>query len=150
MAKKKIPPLIIEHFADTSNLCFISLIEYKMENYLGIIDNITDTELNAFILSYAKADHMSADDLIKIAIRWFYQNSNRYPLSFEFAKHGMSNKLEHVYKTFDLGYVSRIIGRPFIFEDLNSETKIKRRRVIPVPEYVQINLKKGKISPPNQ
>ena len=144
MTKKKIPPLIIEHYADTSNLCFISLIEYKRENYLGIIDNITDTELNVFILNHAKSDTLPASDLIKFAIRWFYRSSDRYPLSFEFARLGLSSKIQKVYKTFDLGYVSRIIGKPFIFESLNSGTRIKRRRVVQVPEYVEIKLKKGK------
>ena len=142
MSKKKIPPLIIEHFADTSNLCFISLIEYKRENYLGIIDNITDTELSAFILSHAKPEVIGVDDFIRFAIRWFYKSSGKYPLSFEFAKLGLSKKIQPLYKTFDLGYVSRVIGRPFIFDDLNTTTKIKRRRIVQVPEYVEIKFKK--------
>lgn len=144
MTKKKIPPLIIEHFADTSNLCFISLIEYKREQYLGIIDNITDSELNVFILSHAKSDVIEATDFLKFAIRWFYKSSGKYPLSFEFAKLGLSNRIEPIYKTFDLGYVSRIIGKPFIFDNLNTTTKIKRRRVVQVPEYVEIKFKKNK------
>ena len=69
MTKKKIPPLIIEHYMDTTNLCFVSLIEYKREQYLGIIDNITDTELNAFILSHAKPEVIDANDFISFAIR---------------------------------------------------------------------------------
>lgn len=142
MAKKKIPPLIIEHFMDTSNLCFVSLIEYKREQYLGIIDNITDTELNAFILSHAKPEIISKEDFIKFAIRWFYKSSGKYPLSFEFAKLGLSNRMQPLYKTFDLGYVSRVVGKPFIFDNLNAGTKIKRRRVVQVPEYVEITFKK--------
>jgi len=142
MTKKKIPPLIIEHFADTSNLCFISLIEYKRENYLGVIDNITDTELNAFILSHAKPEVIEAEDFLRFAVRWFYRSSGKYPLSFEFARLGLSNKIQPLYKTFDLGYVSRVVGKPFIFDNLNASTKIKRRRVVQVPEYVEIKFKK--------
>jgi hypothetical protein len=145
MTKKKIPPLIIEHFADTTNLCFVSLIEYKREQYLGIIDNITDTELSAFILSHAKPEIIGADDFIRFAIRWFYKSSGKYPLSFEFAKQGLTNKIQPLYKTFDLGYVSRVIGKPFIFDNLNASTKIKRRRVVDVPEYVEIKFKKSKV-----
>lgn len=146
MTKKKIPPLIIEHFADTSNLCFISLIEYKRENYLGIIDNITDTELNVFVLSHAKSDVIGAEDFLRFAVRWFYKSSGKYPLSFEFARLGLSNKIQPLYKTFDLSYVSRVIGKPFIFESLNAATKIKRRRVVDVPDYVEIKFKKNKTS----
>ena len=142
MTKKKIPPLIIEHFADTSNLCFISLIEYKRENYLGVIDNITDTELNAFILSHAKPEVIEAEDFLRFAVRWFYKSSGKYPLSFEFARLGLSSKIQPLYKTFDLSYVSRVVGKPFIFDNLNASTKIKRRRVVQVPEYVEIKFKK--------
>ena len=142
MTKKKIPPLIIEHYMDTTNLCFVSLIEYKREQYLGIIDNITDTELNAFILNHAKPEVIGADDFIKFAIRWFYKSSGKYPLSFEFARLGLSNKIQPLYKTFDLSYVSRVVGKPFIFDNLNASTKIKRRRVVQVPEYVEIKFKK--------
>ena len=142
MTKKKIPPLIIEHFADTSNLCFISLIEYKRENYLGVIDNITDTELNAFILSHAKPEVIEAEDFLRFAVRWFYKSSGKYPLSFEFARLGLSNKIQPLYKTFDLSYVYRVVGKPFIFDNLNASTKIKRRRVVQVPEYVEIKFKK--------
>lgn len=142
MTKKKIPPLIIEHYMDTTNLCFVSLIEYKREQYLGIIDNITDTELSAFILSHAKPEVIGANDFIRFAIRWFYKSSGKYPLSFEFAKLGLSNKIQPLYKTFDLNYVSRVVGKPFIFENLNAGTKIKRRRVVQVPEYVEIKFKK--------
>lgn len=142
MTKKKIPPLIVEHFADTSNLCFVSLIEYKREQYLGIIDNITDTELNAFILSHAKPEIINKEDFIRFAIRWFYKSSGKYPLSFEFAKLGLTERVHPLLKTFDLGYVSRVVGKPFIFDNLNANTKIKRRRVVQVPEYVEITFKK--------
>jgi hypothetical protein len=144
MTKKKIPPLIIEHFTDTSNLCFISLIEYKRDHYFGIIDNITDTELNAFILSHAKPEIIDIDTFIKFAIRWFYKSSGKYPLSFEFAKHGLTTRVQPLIKTFDLSYVSRVVGKPFIFEDLNTTTRIKRRRVQELPEYVEITFKKKK------
>ena len=146
MTKKKIPPLIIEHFMDTANLCVISLIEYKREQYLGIIDNITDSELNAFILSHAKPEIISQNDFIRFAIRWFYKSSGKYPLSFEFARLGMTNRIQPLYKTFDLGYVSRVVGKPFIFDQLNAGTKIKRRRVVQVPEYVEIKFKKKSAS----
>lgn len=144
MAKKKIPPLIVEKIMDTSNLCFISLIEYKRENFLGIIDNISDTELNAFILNYAKPEIISKDEFIRFAIRWFYQSSEKYPLSFEFAKLGLSSKIQPLYKTFELNHVSRIVGKPFIFEKLNTATKIKRRRIVAVPEYIEIKFKSSK------
>lgn len=145
MTKKKIPPLIIEHFADTTNLCFISLIEYKREQYLGIIDNITDTEVNAFILSHAKNETIAANDFLRFAVRWFYKSSGKYPLSFEFARLGLANKIQPLYKTFEIGYVSRIVGKPFVFDNLNATTKIKRRRVVQVPEYVEIKFKKKPI-----
>jgi hypothetical protein len=143
MQKKKIPPLIVEYFADTSNSCFISLIEYKREQYVGVIDNITDTELSAYILSHAKPENISVEDFLKLVVRWFYKSSEKYPLSFEMTRLGITNRTQPLYKIFELGYISRVVGKPFMFKELNASTKIKRRRILPLPEYVEIKFKKA-------
>ena len=137
LIKKTIPPLIFER-DDSSNFALLSLIEYKRENYVGIIDNITDTEVSAFILNLAKPEIINQDDLLRFAVRWLYTNSTNYPLSIEFAKLGLSQRIEHIYRTFDINFVSRIVGSPFTFDSFNATAKTKRRKVTPITNYEEV------------
>lgn len=143
MAKKKIPPLTVEYKQDQTTLHYLSLLEYRRENFLVVIDNITDTEITAFTLDFIKEDVISLTNFLSICNVWFYKSSGRYPLSFEIAKLGLSKKLAPLIKTFDVNNVSRIVGIPFEYK-IEAKPKIKRRRVIPVQEGVQIVLKKLK------
>jgi hypothetical protein len=140
MTKKKIPPLQFEIVQDRSNLIYLSVIEYKLENYLTIIDNISDNEITAFVLDYAEQEGINIKEFLSIANLWYYKNSNKHPFSVEIAKHDLTHKIGKIIKTFDISFVSRVIGCPFFFN--MATKKIKRRRVIPIPECVEIKLKK--------
>jgi hypothetical protein len=142
MTKKHIPALHIEVIKERANLGYLSLIEYKRENYLAIIDNITASEITAFVLDYAQQEDINIRDLLSVATAWFYKGSDRYPFSFEVAKNGFTSTLAPIHKTFDVNFVSRIIGNPFQYA-LDKKAKIKRRRVVQLPAGVEIVLKKS-------
>ena len=105
MAKKKIPPLVIENVKDRANLYYMSLIEYKRESYLAIIDNITTDEISAFILDFAHQEKVNMQNFLSIVNHWFYKSAHKHPLSFEIAKLGLTAQLSPLYKSFDINYL---------------------------------------------
>jgi hypothetical protein len=138
--KKKIPPLVIEYVTDPVNLFYLSLIEYKRDNFLSIIDNITKTDVSAFVLDFANQEKINTLNFFSVVTNWFYCSSHLHPLSFELSKTGLSDKMRPLFRTFDINSISRIIGNPFVF-DFESITKVKRRKVNIIPSTVEIRLK---------
>lgn len=142
MAKRKIPGLIVERAEDQGNYYFLSVLEYRRENYLVIVDNITDEEVGAYVLDYAQQEGMNLKDLMTVITQWFYRASYRYPLSFEFSRLGISPRTNRIYKTFELAHVTRLIGKDYKF-DLQVPPKVRRRRVNRIPAGVEIKLKRS-------
>jgi hypothetical protein len=142
LAKKKIPPLVVETVIDKANMFYLSLIEYKRDNYLSIIDNIGDREISAYILDFAHQKDIDIKNFFSIANNWFYRNSHKYPLSFEISKLNLTHKYSSLYKTLDTGFIARIVGNPFTFNVTESQ-KVKRRKIVPLPTSVEIHIKKN-------
>lgn len=136
----KTQSIILEELQDHKNILFLTLIEYKKVKYLTIIENIIDDEIKAYVLDSLSAEGIDQDWFLNIAIKWFYAASHRYPLSFEFAKIGKGDVVKKTLKTFNINSTSRIIGKIFKY-DTNSKPKIKRRKVIYLPEVHDIKFK---------
>lgn len=143
MSKKNAPPLVLEEIQDRANYLYLTLIEYKKEKYLTIIDNISGSDISAFVLDVAAAEDVDLAWFLSIANIWYYKSSEKYPLSFEFAKLGVKNSVTPILRTFNIDYVSRMIGKIFVY-DIDSKPKIKRKRVNLIPSSVEIKLKKNK------
>lgn len=141
MAKKKIPELKIELVNGTGNMLYLSLIEYKREEYLCIVDNIRCSEIDAYVLDFADQHRIDMKDFFQVVTRWFYASSEVHPLSVEFARHGLTRYAAPIYRTFDATYVSRIVGHGFSYDAMN-KSKVRRRRVVPLPEGIEVVLKK--------
>ena len=142
MAKKKVPPLVLEEVQDQANYLYLTLVEYKKERYLTIIDNIRGSDITAFVLDYANAEGIDMNWILSIANIWYYKSSDKYPLSFEFAKLGVKTKVTPIMRTFNLDFVSRMIGKIFVY-DIDAKPKVKRKRVSVIPSSVEIKLKKN-------
>jgi hypothetical protein len=138
----KAPPLIFEELQDQNNLLYLTLIEFKKIKYLTIVENVVDSEIQAYVLDNLAAEGIDQEWFLSIATKWFYSASDRYPLSFEFAKLGKGDIIRKVLKTFSINSTSRVIGKLFTFP-MNAKPKIKRRKVIPIPETIEIKLKNG-------
>jgi len=137
MAKRKIPTLIIEQVSDRGNLHLLSLLEHRRERYLVIIDNIDDVAITAYVLDYALQEEVDLNTFISIAERWLAESKGEYPLSFELSKLGLTSVGRKIYKTFDLAYVTRLVGKSFTY-DLTTPTRVRRRRAARVPAGVEI------------
>jgi len=142
LSKKKVPALKIELINGRGNFLYLSLVEYKRETYLCVIDNISSSSIGAFVLDYAEQENVKTNVFLSVVTKWFYSRSDLHPLSIEIARLGLTEQLAPIYKTFDTSYVSRIIGNAFSYDALQ-KTKVKRRRVIPIPEGIPITLKKS-------
>ncbi len=141
MAKKRIPELKIELVAGHGNYLFMSLIEYKRETYLCVIDNIKPSEIGAYVLDYAEQSNVDVKQFLQAVTQWFYGKSDNHPLSVELARYSLSGWAAPMYRTFDTTYVSRIIGRGFAY-DAMEKTKVRRRRVVALPAGIEVKLKK--------
>lgn len=138
---KKIPPLILENLDSNDNHAYLTLIVYKKQKYLVVVDNIVNEEISAFVLDIAETEDIDVNWFLSVCNLWFYASSEKYPLSFEFAKLGQLDKVKRIIKTFNINSVSRIVGRIFMY-NIQNKPKVKRRKIIPVPEYIEIKFKK--------
>lgn len=143
MSKKNAPPLVLEEIQDRANYLYMTLIEYKKEKYLTVIDNISGSDITAYAIDFADAESIDLAWFLSIANIWYYKSSDKYPLSFEFAKLGVKDKVTPILRTFNIDHVSRLIGKIFVY-DIDSKPKIKRKRVSLIPSSVEIKLKKNK------
>lgn len=142
MSKKRIPPLIIDHLETLDNLHLLSMIEYNRQEFTCIIDNITNTEVKAFVLdNHIAQQGISPEELISEAIFWYYDASSKYQFSMQLAKRGLSNLAIPFYKTFSINNIARVVGRVFYYPD-HHKTKVKRKRVLPISEGIEIHLKR--------
>ena len=141
MAKKRIPELKIEVVNGRGNYLYLSLVEYKRETYLCVIDNIKAAEIGAYVLDYADQSGVEVSKFLEAVTRWFYAMSDNHPLSVELARHGLTKWAAGMYRTFDTTYVSRIVGQGFAY-DAMEKSKVRRRRVIALPAGIEVKLKK--------
>lgn len=141
MSKKRIPSLVVERAEDSGNHFYLSVLEFRKENYLVIIDNITEDVIGAYVLDVAQQEGLDLKQLISVVTTWFYRGSYKYPLSFEFSRLGMAHLTNRIHKNFELAHVTRLIGNDFRF-DLAAPPKIRRRRVSMIPAGVEIKLKR--------
>lgn len=140
---KKIPPLLIETKSDNSNYFFLSVLEYKKESYLVVVDNVTNNEICAYVLDMAEAEKIDAQWFLNVCLQWYYGGSDRYPVSFEFNKIGAAGKVAPLLKTFKIDYVTRLIGEVFQY-DMYSKPKVRRKKISQIPSTPELELKKAK------
>ena len=139
--KKKIPPLEVETIQNQANLYLLSLIEYRRVEYTCIIDNVTPTDVRVFVVDTLHPDALTYNEIISEAIYWFYDTSERQQFSMHLAARGLHQSASPLYRTFDLNGVSRVVGKAFSFPEL-AKNKVKKRRVLPIQEGIEIKLKK--------
>lgn len=128
MAKKRIPELQVEVTSDTANLFYLSVLQYRKDHHLVVVDNITNDTVSAYMLDRATQEGIDLKQLLSVVTRWFYEASHKHPLSLEFSKLGMTHATNRILKNFELSHVTRIVGQDFQY-DLHTAPKIRRRRV---------------------
>jgi len=121
-------PLIVEKHPDNyDGYPFITLIQYREQDLLGIIDNTTDKMIKVYILDLCGATQVNEEQIINVASFWYSESKDKYPLSFEFSKMGISDEVKKIYRSLPVGFVTRVIGPVARFE-MNEVKSVKRRR----------------------
>ncbi len=140
-------PLIVEpHPQDYDGYPFITLIEYRKEHTLTLVDNSNDKIVKCYVLDMCGPANVNEELLISVAKHWYENNGlYRYPVSFTLSQYGLAGEASKIYRTFNIEYITRVIG-PLPKFEMKEVKSVKRRRRKPVPPGVEIKNKVIKIS----
>ena len=137
---KSVPLIIESHPENYDGYPFITLMQYRQQHILTIIDNVDDKAIKAYVLDYCGPAGVNEELVITVAHYWHENTRERYPLSFEFSKRDLSDVVSPIYKKFNIDYVSRLIG-PMVKFDMSEVKSTKRRRKKDVPEGLEVKQK---------
>ena len=131
-------PLIVEpHPQNYDGYEFITLVKYNDESFLTIVDNVTKKYIVSYILDFCGPEKIDEQRLIEVAHDWYYQNGDRYPISIEFSKMGISKHVYPLLRSFPVDYVTRVIG-PLPNFEMNGPYKVRKRKRKQVPKNIEI------------
>lgn len=132
-------PLIIEpHPTTYKGYPFITLIQYRKEHSLNIVDNSNDKTIRAYVLDLCGPADVSEELLITAAHEWYQsEDYGKVPISIAFARAGIVGEVSRVYRSLNTEFVTRVIG-PLPSFDMLKTRSTKRRRRKPAPPGVQI------------
>ena len=119
--------IIEDHPSDYTGYPFISLIQYKQQNVISIIDNIDDKHLRAYVLDLCGPEDVDEQSVILAANYWHENNVNAYPISIEFSKNQMIENTSKILKVYSLDMITRIVG-PVYFYPINTVVYVKKRK----------------------
>lgn len=145
-ADKKTAPLIIEpHPVDYSGFPFVTLIQYRKQPMLAIIDNIDDSVVRAFVLDLCGPEQVDEEMLISTVAEWYDTNRSSFPVSIEFSRRGLTPTTSKIYRALNIEFISRVIG-PVPKYPMNATKSVKRRRRKEIPAGVEIHTLTGSIT----
>lgn len=143
MAQKKrnrdnpVPLIVEDHPPGYNGYPFITLIQHRNQHVLGIVDNSDDKTVRAFVLDLCGPENVNELSVIHVATTWFYTQKQRYPLSFEFSRQGMTETVSKIYRTYNVEFITRVIG-PLPKYDMTSVQSVRRRRRKALPPGTEI------------
>ena len=135
-----IPLIVEEHPEDYDGYPFITLLKYRKEHVLALIDNTDEKHIQFFALDLCGPEQVNEERLIDVASHWWEERHQRYPISFEFSRLGMTAETSRIYRQFNVEFVTRVIGPLPRFEMMEVHS-IKRRKRKPVPAGVEVKYK---------
>lgn len=126
--RKNAVPLIVEqHPIEYTGFPFITLVQYRSQPLLAVIDNADGDVVRAFILDMCGPESVSEDTIVNVVSDWYENNRANYPISIEFSKRGMTAMTSKIYRVLSMEFVSRVIG-PMPVYPMSQVKSIKRRR----------------------
>jgi hypothetical protein len=136
--RRQVAPLIIEeHPLDYNGYPFITLVQYREEHILTIVDNSDNKTLRAYVLDLCGPENVKEELILSVAIKWFSSSNGKYPISIEFSKEGLAEEASKIMRTYNAEFITRVIG-PYPSYPMNETISIRRRRRKSVPVGVQI------------
>lgn len=132
-------PLIIEpHPVEYEGYPFITLLQYSKKHSLTIIDNADDKTIKAYVLDMCGPAQVNEELLITVAHEWYSAGEHeRIPVSIAFSKSGISPEAMKIYRSFNIEFVTRVIG-PLPRFEMKKVRSTKRRRRKPIPPGVEL------------
>lgn len=138
--KKTLPLIVEDHPEDYEGYPFITLIQYHDQHVLAIIDNADNKTIKAFVLDLCSPAGIDEQQVVQIASEWYNKNSDKFPVSIEFSRRGLTHLISPIQRRFNIDYVTRVIG-PLPSFDMSTTAKVRRRKRKPVPPGMQIHYK---------
>ena len=134
-------PLIIEpHPTDYDGYPFITLIQHRNQHVLSIIDNASDKIIKAFVLDLCGPEKVDEELIISVAAEWYATGDGKYPISIEFSKRGLANETSRILRSYNVDFVTRVIG-PLPKFPMDEVRSVKRRRRKAVPSGMEVHKK---------
>lgn len=131
-------PLIVEqHPEDYNGYPFITLLQYRKEHILTLIDNADDKIIKSYVLDLCGPSKVDEEQIVEIALDWWDNRRDRFPISFEFSRLGLTNEVCKIYRTFNIEYVTRVIG-PLPRYEMKETISVKRRKRKALPKSLNI------------
>lgn len=142
MAKKRargnpVPLIVEDHPSDYEGYPFITLIQYRDEHVLTLIDNAEQKTIKAYVLDLCGPEGVDEQRIVDVASEWYHNNSDRFPISFEFSRRQMTEEVSPIYRTFNIEFVTRVIG-PLPRFEMSEVQSVKRRKRKSVPEGMEV------------
>lgn len=132
-------PLIVEnHPSDYEGYPFITLIQYRKTHVLSIVDNSTDETIKLYVLDLCGPERVREKEVIDVAANWYDNNKTLHPISVEFSRLGLTSETGRIYRTFNIEFVTRVIG-PLPHFEMNEVIRVKRRKRKPVSPNVEVH-----------
>lgn len=131
-------PLIVEDHPDEyEGYPFITLIQYRRSHVLSIVDNSDEQSIKSYVLDLCGPERVDEQKVIEIAASWYKTNRANHPLSVEFSRKGFTAEAGRIYRTFNIEFVTRVIG-PLPRFEMSETIKVKRRKRKSVPTGVEV------------
>ena len=124
---KKFPLVVEPHPDDYEGYEFITLIRFNDESFLNIVDNVSKKYIYGYVIDLCGPEEFNEEELINVAYEWYYANGDRYPISVEFSKRGLTEKTSSILRLFPLDYVTRVIG-PLPQFNMAGPAKVRKRK----------------------
>ena len=138
--KKQQPQLTYEHYITNENHFLFTMIECRRKQYLCVIDTMSSESISAYVLDLLEPNGIDPESFLLAVTYWFYHSSHEEPLSVFIAKNNLIDTFSKIHRVFETNTVSRIIGQLFA-HNVSEKTKVKRRRIIPVQECIEVKFK---------
>ncbi len=133
-----LPQLIIEnHPSDYTGFPFITLIQYRKELLLVVIDNSTNSTIQGYVLDLCTPEGVDEGVILPIIEYWYENNRHNYPLSIQFSKMGLTHDSSKIYKTLNIEFITRFIG-PLYHFPMNNIKSLKKRKKKPISNSIEI------------
>lgn len=135
-------PLIVEDYPENyTGYPFITLIQYRKEHLISIVDNVDDKSIRAYVLDMCGPAMISEELVIGYTLEWYESGLNEtLPISIEFSRQGITDSTSKILRTLNLDFVTRVIG-PFPKFETKKVRSVKRRRRKAIPEGMDVIIK---------